>query len=200
MKIRFLFTFTAGLFLLAGAARAQEVRLKNHLLYWGTTTPNLGVEIKNRRTDDARTFVGTYNPFTLPEQYEVLRTGRPSRNSGFGTARLLNAVSGDSMRLVDSSTVGNLNLPFGIYRGLDDYRYEGYMVGGGGVSYGTSGTAGRTGTWKPRSVSDTFISTTTSSNVLNAATRSGTVRSTTSGPTRIGLHSFTFSGLKNKQS
>lgn len=133
MKIRFIITFIAGLSLLAGAASAQEVALKTNLLYWSTTTPNLGVEIKTgtRTTLD---LVGTYNPFTFRHNIKFKNwTAQPefrlwnceAFNRGFWG---FHAVGGQF-------NVGNLNLPFGLFSGLDDHHYEGYLVGGG-VSYG----------------------------------------------------------------
>ena len=49
---------------------AQKVAIKTNLLYWATTTPNLGMEV---RLADRYTFnlEGGYNPFTLDNSKEV---------------------------------------------------------------------------------------------------------------------------------
>ena len=53
-----------------GSALAQKAAVKTNLLYWATTTPNLGVEV---RMADRFTFnlEGGYNPFTLDSDKEA---------------------------------------------------------------------------------------------------------------------------------
>ena len=53
-----------------GTMNAQKAGLKTNVLYWATTTPNLGVELK---LADRFTFniEGGYNPFTLDGSNEV---------------------------------------------------------------------------------------------------------------------------------
>lgn len=133
MKIRFIISFIAATFLLAGGLRAQEVGIKTNLLYWGTTTPNIGVEVKTgvRTTLD---LVGTYNPFTFHDNMKLKNwTFQPefrlwnceAFNRGFWGFHLTGG----------EFNAGNLNLPLGVFPKLDDHRFEGYMAGGG-VSYG----------------------------------------------------------------
>ncbi|MCD8173727.1 MAG: DUF3575 domain-containing protein [Alistipes sp.] len=133
MKIRFIISFIAATFLLAGGLRGQEVGIKTNLLYWGTTTPNSGVEVKTgvRTTLD---LVGTYNPFTFHNNMKLKNwTFQPefrlwnceAFNRGFWGFHLTGG----------QFNAGNLNLPLGVFPKLDDHRFEGYMAGGG-VSYG----------------------------------------------------------------
>ena len=53
-----------------GSALAQKAAVKTNLLYWATTTPNLGVEVV---MGDRSTFnlEGGYNPFTLDADKDV---------------------------------------------------------------------------------------------------------------------------------
>ena len=55
-----------------GAVSAQKAALKTNLLYWATTTPNIGIEarIAPRFTFNLE---GGYNPFTLNDNIEVNR-------------------------------------------------------------------------------------------------------------------------------
>lgn len=123
----------AGLFLLGSPAYAQVVAVKTNLLYWGTTTPNLGVEVGlgKRTTLD---FVGTYNPwqfnhntkikhFTLQPEFRLWKCER--FNGGFWG---FHATYGQY-------NAGGVHLPLDIFRGLRTNRYQGWLVGAG-VSYG----------------------------------------------------------------
>lgn len=53
-----------------GSALAQKAAVKTNLMYWATTTPNLGVEVSMA---DRFTFnlEGGYNPFTLDDDKEA---------------------------------------------------------------------------------------------------------------------------------
>ena len=61
---RLLFVLLVAIVGFVGKADAQQVALKTNALYWATTTPNLGLEVKlgQRTTLD---FMAGYNPFTL---------------------------------------------------------------------------------------------------------------------------------------
>ena len=69
---RYLYLLLAVVFLLAfaGTASAQKFALKTNALYWGTATPNLGVEIAMapRWTFE---LAGGYNPWTLDKEDNV---------------------------------------------------------------------------------------------------------------------------------
>ncbi len=123
----------SGLLFGAWKASGQAVAVKTNLIYWGTTTPNLAVEagLGKRTTLD---LVGTYNPFTFSKnakikhytiQPEFRRWNCERFNRGFWG---IHATWGEF-------NAGNIDMPFGLFSGLKNNRYEGYMVGGG-VSYG----------------------------------------------------------------
>lgn len=134
MKIKFLVTmFICGFLFTIGNLRAQNVALKTNLLYWGTTTPNLAVEF-GLGPKTSLDLVGTYNPFTFSDnrklkhwsvQPEIRLWNCERFNRGFWGFHLTGG----------EYNAGNLNLPFKIFPKLDDYRFEGYMIGGG-ISYG----------------------------------------------------------------
>ena len=137
MKGRKLFVagVTAVLLLGCGSVRAQQVAVKTNLLYWATTTPNLGVEVAlgKKTTLD---LVGSYNPWDLNDrkntkfkhwivQPEVRFWNCEKFNRGFWG---VHAVYGQF-------NVGGMNLPLGIFSDLKTQRHEGWMTGVG-VSYG----------------------------------------------------------------
>lgn len=123
----------AGLLLFCTHSTAQIVGVKTNLLYWGTTTPNLGLEfgLGRRTTLD---LVGTYNPWTFDNnkkikhwtvQPEVRLWNCEKFNRGFWG---FHATYGQF-------NAGGIDLPLGLFRGLKNFRNEGWMTGAG-VSYG----------------------------------------------------------------
>lgn len=122
----------AGILATSGAF-AQKVAVKTNLLYWGTTTPNLALEIGTGRKTTID-FVGTYNPWTFADNAKLkhwtfspeFRIWSCERfNRGFWGFHLLGG----------QYNVGNLDLPLRVFSSLKDYRYEGWMAGAG-ISYG----------------------------------------------------------------
>lgn len=113
--------------------RAQQIALKTNLLHWATTTPNAGLEFRlgKKRTLDIS---GGYNPFTFNHERKLkhwvlapeLRYWTCESFSGhfFG----LHAVGGEF-------NVNDIDVPIGRFKKLNDYRHEGYAVGGG-LTYG----------------------------------------------------------------
>lgn len=67
---RYLIIAVIFLFCAAGLANAQKVGLKTNALYWGTATPNVGLEVA---LADRWTFelAGGYNPWTLNSEKNV---------------------------------------------------------------------------------------------------------------------------------
>lgn len=134
MKIRSLLKVFLGAGLLfSGNVCAQGVGVKTNLLYWGTTSPNLGIEIGlGMRT--SLDLVGTFNPFTFDNNRKLKHwTAQPEFrlwncerfNRGFWGFH----VTGGEFN------VANLDLPLKIFPKIKDHRLEGYMIGAG-VSYG----------------------------------------------------------------
>lgn len=122
-----IFILFASLLSLSGYS--QHMAIKNNLLYDATLTPNLSLEfgVSKKFTID----VGAgYNPFEFSNNKKFkhwlvqpeFRYWTCERFNGwfFG----LHAHGGEY-------NVAALDLPFGIFKNLKDYRYEGYFVGGG---------------------------------------------------------------------
>ena len=112
---------------------AQKVALKTNLLYWGTTTPNLALEVGlgPKTTLD---LVGTYNPWTFSDNAK-LKHWTVSPEFRYWTCERFNRGFWGFHLLGGQYNVGNIDLPLDIFPSLKDYRYEGWMVGAG-VSYG----------------------------------------------------------------
>ena len=118
---------------------AQDIAVKTNLLYWATSTPNIGFEfgLGKRTTLD---LVGGYNPWTLNKDdnkkvkhWMVMPEFRywlcERFNGHFFGAHLIGGLYNFS----------NLNLNFKLFgtdfSRLKDHRYEGWMAGVG-IAYG----------------------------------------------------------------
>lgn len=112
---------------------AQQIAVKNNVLYDATTTLNLGIEValKPRLTLDVS---GNLNPWTFTDnkklkhwllQPEVRLWNCEAFNRGFWGFHLLGG----------QYNVGGIKMPFGLWPSLKDERAQGWMIGAG-VSYG----------------------------------------------------------------
>lgn len=127
------------LFYTAGSiekASAQQVALKNNLLYDATTTPNLGVELGVGKKHSMQLFYGL-NPWKFNtdngKKYFKHWLLMPEYRYWFchrfqGSFVGVHALGGEF-------DAANIKLPFGMYKKLRDHRYEGWYVGGG-ATYG----------------------------------------------------------------
>lgn len=118
-------------------AHAQQVALKTNLLYWGTTTPNLAVEIA---TGESTTLdiQGSYNPFRLSgkQSNKKLRHWMVMPEWRMWACEKYEGRFLGIHGFFSSYNAGNVHLPFGIFSGLKDHRYEGHAVGvGAGYGY-----------------------------------------------------------------
>lgn len=111
------------------SASAQNVALKTNLLYWATTTPNLGAEVSFARKHSVQLFYGL-NPWKASSgksirhwvlQPEYRYWFCESFNGWFLGAHLMGG----------EFNAGNVDLPFGLVESLKDRRYEGWYAGGG---------------------------------------------------------------------
>lgn len=120
-----------GLMLVATAAQAQSVSIKNNLLYDATLTPNLGLEVKTGRRSTLQLFYGL-NPWKFSGEKKLrhwslmpeYRLWLSRRGPFEGTFAGIHAVGGEF-------NVGGVDLPLGLLPGLEHNRYEGWYVGGG---------------------------------------------------------------------
>jgi hypothetical protein len=110
---------------------AQRLGLKNNLLYDVALTPNLGMEfgLGRKTTLDIS---ANYNPFRLSDhkQYKHWLVQPELR---FWTCERFNGFFWGIHALGGEASVARIKLPFGIYKQLRDYRYEGWFYGGGAV-------------------------------------------------------------------
>ena len=89
---RYLIIAVIFFFCAAGPANAQKVGLKTNALYWGTATPNVGLEVAlaERWTFE---LAGGYNPWTLNSEKNVRQSISLSLlNSDIGSARASTAI------------------------------------------------------------------------------------------------------------
>lgn len=115
---------------------AQQVALKTNLLYDATTTPNLGLEMGIGKKHTMQLYYGLnpwefsgdnggkyFKHWLLMPEYRYWFCHR-FQGSFFG----IHAMGGEF-------NAANVKLPFDMYKGLRDHRYEGWYVGGG-ITYG----------------------------------------------------------------
>ncbi len=110
-------------------AFSQNVALKTNLLYWGSATPNLGLEASFARKHSVQLFYGLHpwkasngrslRHWVLQPEYRYWFC--ESLNGWFVGAHLMGG----------EFNVGNVNMPFGLLPDLKDHRYEGWFAGGG---------------------------------------------------------------------
>lgn len=114
-------------------AHSQELAIKSNIFGDALLSPNLGVEfaVSSQWTLD---FIAHYQPFTTSENHrfkhwfiqpEARRWLCTTFAGHFFGAHLLGG----------RYNIGNVHLPFGLFKGIRDYRYEGWAVGAG-LSYG----------------------------------------------------------------
>lgn len=125
----------AAMSLLSLAAAAQHTAVKTNALYWATTTPNLAFEQKVGRKWTAELAVG-YNPFTFSDNKKLKHIAiqpearywlcSPFEGHFFG----LHAI-------YSHYNAGGIKMPFGLFKNLRDYRFQGDM-GALGLGYGYS--------------------------------------------------------------
>lgn len=115
---------------------AQQVAVKTNLLYDATTTPNIGAEIGIGRKHSLQLYYGL-NPWKFNtdsgEKFFKHWMLAPEYRYWFchrfqGSFIGIHGLGGEF-------DAANVKLPFGMYKGLRDHRYEGWYIGGG-ISYG----------------------------------------------------------------
>lgn len=117
-------------------AHGQQTGIKTNLLYWATTTPNLGIETSLGKKTTLDIQAG-YNPWRLSSKAEneklqhfliqpELRLWNCEKfNGGFWGLHAIYA----------NYNVGGVELPFGLMSSLENRRYDGWLAGAG-ISYG----------------------------------------------------------------
>lgn len=111
------------------AASAQDFALKTNLLYWATATPNLGAEVSFARKHSAQLFYGL-NPWKSSSG-KSLRHWALQPEYRYWFCEAFNGWFVGVHGVGGEFNVGNIELPFNIYEGTKDHRYEGWYAGGG---------------------------------------------------------------------
>lgn len=128
--------------MLVGTQRvsAQRIALKTNALYWATTTPNIGAELKVAPRWTLGLTAG-YNPFTFSENAKLKHVLiEPEARYWLCSAYAGHFVGVNA--LYSHYNAGNIDVPFGIFPELDDHRFQG-DIGAVGVLYGYSWMLGR---------------------------------------------------------
>lgn len=108
---------------------AQDLAVKSNLLYDATATVNLGAEIglAPKWTLDLS---ANYNGWTFNENKKWKHwMAQPEARYWF--CERFNGHFLGAHLLGGQYNVGGIKLPFGIYKGLENHRYEGYYYGAG---------------------------------------------------------------------
>lgn len=127
--------------LFALSAHAQKAAIKTNLLYWGATTPNIGVEFA-LGSKTSLEIGGGVNPFVLktkngdqPLRETKLKHWLVQPELRYWTCESFNGHFFGLHGIVAEYNVGDIDVPLGRLADLKDYRYEGFAYGAG-LSYG----------------------------------------------------------------
>lgn len=110
-------------------ADAQSMGLKTNLLYWGTTTPNLGFEIQTGRKHTASVFYGL-NPWKFGSN-KKLRHWVVQPEYRYWFCQTFNGWFLGAHLMGGEFNAGGVKMPFGLLKQFRHNRYEGWFVGGG---------------------------------------------------------------------
>ena len=103
--------------------------LKTNLLYWATTTPNLGAEVSFAKKHSVQLFYG-FNPWKASSGKSIRHwVLQPEYRYWF--CESLNGWFLGGHLMGGEFNAGNVDLPFGLVKSLKDRRYEGWYAGGG---------------------------------------------------------------------
>lgn len=118
-----------GLWMAGYAVNAQNVAVKTNLLYWATTTPNLGAEVSFARKHSVQLFYGL-NPWKASSGKSIRHwVLQPEYRYWF--CESFNGWFLGGHLMGGEFNAGNVDLPFGLVPSLRDHRYEGWYMGGG---------------------------------------------------------------------
>ena len=122
------------LFMLAGMhLSAQKVALKTNLLYDATATVNLGTEI-GLAPQWSLDLSANYNGWTFSDNKKWKHwLAQPEARYWF--CQRFNGHFLGLHLMGGQYNWGGIKMPFGLWKNLENYRYEGWYAGGG-ISYG----------------------------------------------------------------
>ena len=110
-------------------SKGQEVGLKTNLLYWATTTPNIGLEVQTGRKHTFQMFAGL-NPWKFGDN-KKLRHWVVQPEYRYWLCQTFNGWFLGAHLMGGQFNAGGVKLPFGLVKTLRDNRYEGWYAGGG---------------------------------------------------------------------
>ena len=134
---------TLLILLLCGGERvfAQKVAVKTNMLYWATTTPNLGFELGLGKKTSLELF-GGYNPWTLNKsKNKKLKHYLIQPEFRYWLCERFQGHFFGVHAGYAKYTIGGVRVPL-LPKHVKDYRYEGWTVFGG-ISYGYMWILGR---------------------------------------------------------
>lgn len=112
---------------------AQEVAIKTNLLYDATTTPNLALELGISQKQTIQ-LMYSWNPWKFSDTKQ-LRHWLLSPEYRWWFCHRFNGSFLGIHALGGEYNINGIKLPFGIKPSFKNYRYEGWLVGGG-ITYG----------------------------------------------------------------
>jgi len=114
-------------------ANSQTFGIKTNIPYWGTLTPNIGIEVALGKKTTFEV-IGGINPFTLSD-YKYLKHWLIHTEYRYWTCEKFNGHFFGLHGLAAQYNVGGWDIPFWHLKNLKENRYQGYAYGGG-ISYG----------------------------------------------------------------
>ncbi|MEG1700518.1 MAG: DUF3575 domain-containing protein [Alistipes sp.] len=114
-------------------ASAQQIAVKTNLLYWATTTPNLGVEfaLSNHSTVSIS---ANYNPWTIGEDAKIQHWFIQPEYRYWLSEKFTRSFFGAHL-IGGQFEIGGFKLPFNLLPNFATHHYKGSAIGGG-ISYG----------------------------------------------------------------
>lgn len=111
--------------------QAQQIGFKTNVLYWATTTPNMGMEMEVGKKHTAQVFLGL-NPWKQSGgDQSRLRHWLVMPEYRYWFNRSFDGWFVGAHALGGQYNVGGVRFPFGLLKGLRNHRYEGWYAGGG---------------------------------------------------------------------
>ena len=111
----------------------QDIAVKTNALYWGTTTPNIGVEFSTGKKTSID-FIAGYNPWEFNDNKKIKHI-LVQPEFRYWTCETFNGHFFGLHGHYGYYNAGGIKLPFRMFEGLKENRYEGHLWGAG-VSYG----------------------------------------------------------------
>lgn len=113
---------------------AQQIAIKSNLAYWGTATPNIGVELGLSPKSTVE-LIGGLNVFTFQNDKKFKHWLLQPEYRWWFCERFDGLFLGAHLH-GGQFNVSCCNIPFGRFAYLDDGRHQGFLYGGGlGAGY-----------------------------------------------------------------